>query len=65
MLPLQDNMVEYLAESGYRLGWLIDRHQRWVFVYRPQQDVQCLQGPSQISAEPELPGFVLNLTKVW
>lgn len=61
---LQDKMVEYLAEPGCRLGWLIDRHQRRVFVYRPQQDVECLQSPSQISAEPELPGFVLNLTKV-
>lgn len=63
--PLQDKMVEYLAEPGCRLGWLIDRHQRRVFVYRPQQEVDCLQNPSQVSAEPELPGFMLNLTKVW
>ena len=63
--PLQDKMVEYLAEPGCRLGWLIDRHQRRVFVYRSQRDVECLQSPSQICAEPELSGFMLNLTKVW
>ncbi len=63
--PLQEKMEEYLAEPGCRLGFLIDRKHYNVYVYRPGQNVVCLQKPDQVSAEPELPGFVLNLQRIW
>lgn len=63
--PLQEKMEEYLAEPGCRLGILIDRKNRDVYVYRPGQAAVCFQEPEQISAEPELPGFVLNLRRIW
>lgn len=63
--PLQDKMEEYIAEPGCRLGWLIDRKHRRIYVYRPGQSVDCIENPTTISAEPELPGFVLNLGKIW
>ena len=61
---LQAKMEEYSA-NGARLGWLIEPYQRQVYVYRPGAVVQCLENPETISGDPELPGFVLDLRKVW
>lgn len=57
-------MDEYL-ENGSRLGWLIDPENRHVHVYRPNSTVVAMQSVSQISADPELPGFVLDLEEIW
>ncbi len=65
LAPLQRKMEDYLAEPGCRLGWLIDRKHRRVYVYRPGQAVECLEGPEQVIAELELAGFVLQLGQVW
>lgn len=62
---LQRKMEEYMAEPGCRLFFLIDRKHKQVFVYRPNQPVECLKNPMQVSAEPELPGFTLKLKNVW
>ena len=63
---LQRKMQEYL-ENGVRLGWLIDPLDplRRVYVYRPNADVETLEGPVSLSGEPELPGFTLDLKQVW
>ncbi|WP_099238009.1 Uma2 family endonuclease [Synechococcus sp. BDU 130192] len=61
---LQAKMVEYL-ENGVSLAWLIDRQNRTVHVYRPQQLPQILENPETVSADPELPGFTLSLAKIW
>jgi Uma2 family endonuclease len=60
----QEKMQEYM-ENGCRLGWLINRKKREVEIYRPGQDVEILQSPQTISGEDVLPGFVLNLQKIW
>ncbi|MEG4959700.1 MULTISPECIES: Uma2 family endonuclease [unclassified Microcoleus] len=60
----QDKMQEYM-ENGCRLGWLINRKKREVEIYRPSQDVEVLQSPLTLSGENVLPGFVLNLQKIW
>jgi Uma2 family endonuclease len=60
----QEKMQEYL-ENGCRLGWLINRKKREVEIYRPGQDVEVLQTPLTLSGENVLPGFVLNLQKIW
>ena len=58
-------MEEYI-ENGVRLGWLIDSlgpSRRRVYVYRPGTDSGDSGAPRRhISGEPELPGFVLDLT---
>ena len=63
---VQAKMEEYIA-NGARLGWLIDpvdpRHR--VYVYRPDNPVEILEGPDNVSGDPELPGFVLDLKPVW
>ena len=62
---LQDKMAEYMEEPGVKLGWLIDRKQRKVYIYRPNISTECLENPDTVSGEKILPGFVLNMSKVW
>ncbi|MCW6048760.1 Uma2 family endonuclease [Lyngbya sp. CCAP 1446/10] len=64
MEPLREKMREYIA-NGARLGWLIDRKNQKVEIYRQNQDVEILNNPSTLSGENVLPGFVLDLTDVW
>ena len=61
---LQDKLQEYL-QNGALLGWLIDPPYRRVYVYRPGVPVKCLEKGNSISGDPELPGFVLDLSQVW
>jgi len=61
---LQDKMQEYL-DNGASLGWLIDRPDRVVYVYRRDRPVQVLENPETLSGDPELPGFTLGLEKIW
>jgi Uma2 family endonuclease len=61
---LQVKMAEYVT-NGAQLGWLIDPQERKVYVYRPDAEVICMENPSQLSGDPVLPGFVLDLAKVW
>lgn len=63
---LQAKMEEYLA-NGARLGWLIDpldpRHR--VYIYRPGVTVEVVEAPETLSGDPELPGFVLEMQRIW
>lgn len=61
---LQDKMQEYL-NHGARLGWLIDPANRVVYVYRPGEEVERLEAPTEILGETVLPGFGLKLATVW
>ena len=64
-LPIiQTKMAEYLT-NGARLGWLIDPQNRQVHIYRPNRPITILNTPTTISADPELPGFTLNLQTIW
>jgi Uma2 family endonuclease len=64
LTTLQAKMREYL-ENGARLGWLIDPQHRRVEIYRPGAGVEVLENPLELSGEDVLPGFVLNLPKLW
>jgi Uma2 family endonuclease len=59
-----DKMQEYL-DNGAQLGWLIDPLTRRVHVYLPQRPPEILEAPNTVSADPILPGFVLDLQKIW
>jgi Uma2 family endonuclease len=61
---IQDKMNEYM-KNGCQLGWLINRKRREVEIYRPEQEVEVLKCPQTLSGENTLPGFVLNLQKIW
>ena len=60
----QSKMQEY-QENGARLGWLINRKDRQVEVYRIGQPVEILQSPTTLSGEDVLPDFVLDLASIW
>jgi Uma2 family endonuclease len=60
----QAKMQEYI-DNGARLGWLIDPFSCVVYVYRPNQPVERLENPAAISGDPVLPGFVLDLQRIW
>ncbi|MBG1266912.1 Uma2 family endonuclease [Nostoc sp. WHI] len=62
---LKEKMEEYMNEPGIQLGWLIDRKQRKVYIYRPGLPQECLDNPATVSGELILPGFILNMSKVW
>jgi Uma2 family endonuclease len=64
LTTVQAKMQEYL-DNGARLGWLFDPSDRVVYVYRPSQAVERLEHPTTISGAPVLPGFVLDLQRVW
>jgi Uma2 family endonuclease len=53
--------VRELVRNGAQLGWLIDPRRRSVHVYRAGEAVQTLLAPISVSAEPLLPGFILDL----
>jgi Uma2 family endonuclease len=61
---LQEKMKEYL-ENGTQLGWLFDAKNKRVYVYRPNQSVECLETPSSISGEPVLSGFLFDPSEIW
>jgi Uma2 family endonuclease len=62
--PLKDKLQEYIA-NGVSLGWLIDRKNRKVYIYRPNSEVECLDNPATLSGESILPEFVLQLSTIW
>ncbi|HSL54593.1 MAG TPA: Uma2 family endonuclease [Pyrinomonadaceae bacterium] len=64
-LPALFNKMSEYIENGASLGWLIDPHKRQVYVYRPDHEVLLLNNPEMVSGDPLLPGFKLNLTKLW
>jgi Uma2 family endonuclease len=61
---LQAKMEEYI-ENGASLGWLIDAGKRRVYIYRPNAEVEMLEKVNEISGEPTLKGFTLNLKEIW
>ncbi|MGV0025888.1 Uma2 family endonuclease [Phormidesmis priestleyi] len=61
---LREKMQEYL-NNGVLLGWLLDSKTRQVEVYRSGQRVEVLDSPATLSGEDILPGFVLDLRKIW
>lgn len=61
---LKAKMNEYI-ENGSFLGWLIDPIERKVHIYTADGRVEILEDPTEISGDPILPGFRLNLAEVW
>lgn len=61
---VQQKMDEYMA-NGAQLGWMIDPYTKRVFIYRPDQPVECLENPESVAGDPILPGFHLNVREIW
>ncbi len=61
---LQNKMREYI-ENGVSLGWLIDPQNKRVYVYRPDFETKVLENQKELSGEPLLKSFLLNLQEIW
>jgi Uma2 family endonuclease len=61
---VRDKMREYM-DNGALMGWLIDPETRTVEIYEPGEEVEILYNPERVHGEPVLPGFVLDLQRVW
>lgn len=61
---LQAKMEEY-RDNGARLGWFIDPDAQRAFVYRPGPDIESLDSPAELTGHPDLPGFVVELKRIW
>jgi Uma2 family endonuclease len=57
-------MQKYL-DNGCRLGWLINCRTKTVEIYRPHMTVEIMTNPTMVGSEKVLPGFILNLAKIW
>jgi Uma2 family endonuclease len=64
LTTLQDKMQEYI-DNGALLGFLIDRKERTLHLYRPNQAPQIIENPVEVQGEPELPGFTLRMSQIW
>ncbi len=64
LTKFQAKMTEYI-ENGTSLGWLIDVKSKKVYVYQPNTQVQILKKPAEVSGEPYLQGFVLQMGEIW
>lgn len=60
----QEKVEEYLA-GGTLLAWIIDPFERRVHVFRAGHTIEVLEEPTEVSGDPELPGFVLDLRPIW
>jgi Uma2 family endonuclease len=61
---LMKKMEEYIA-NGAQLGWLIDPLERKVHIYRPGATAEVMDDAKQVSGEPLLKGFVLDVQALW
>ena len=58
-----EKMADWMA-NGCRLGWLIDLTNQITYIYRPNQEMQAIDGLGQLSGEDVLPGFTLDLANL-
>ena len=56
-------MGEYI-DNRAKLGFLLDRQNQRVEIYRPNQTLEILDTPQILSGEDILPGFILELPNI-
>ncbi len=61
---LRKKMRSYLA-NGARLAVLIDPQRRTVEIYAPGREPELLASPQSVSLGPVLPGFTLDLKRIF
>ena len=62
--PAQQKMLVY-QRVGVRMGLLIDPKRQRVEIYRLGQDLEILAAPKSIDCNEVMPGFILDLSRIW
>jgi Uma2 family endonuclease len=60
----RDKLKEYL-ENGVKLGWLINRKNKQIEIYRLGKEVEILDNPQTLSGGDILPDFILDIQWIW
>ena len=60
----QKKMRDY-QQVKVRVGLLIDPKKKRVEIYRPGQEVEILEAPTEIDCNEVMPGFILDLSRIW
>jgi Uma2 family endonuclease len=60
-LPITRKKMQEYIDNGAKLGWLLNRKNQQVEIYRPDQPVEILQSPTSLSGEDVLSGLILEL----
>jgi Uma2 family endonuclease len=62
--PIQRKMTTY-QRVGVRMGLLIDPKKKRAEIYRPGQEVEILETPKSIDCNEVMPGFILDMSRIW
>jgi Uma2 family endonuclease len=62
--PTQQKMIVY-QQVGVSMGLLIDPQKKRVEIYRPGQEPQILEAPMSIDCNEVMPGFTLDMSRIW
>ncbi|WP_309736935.1 Uma2 family endonuclease [Chamaesiphon sp. OTE_75_metabat_556] len=62
--PTQQKMLVY-QRVGVRMGLLINPQNKQVEIYRPGQAVEILAAPQSIDCNEVMPGFILDMSRIW
>jgi Uma2 family endonuclease len=62
--PTQQKMMVY-RQVGVRMGLLIDPQKKRVEIYRLGQESEILEAPSSIDCNEVMPGFILDMSRIW
>jgi Uma2 family endonuclease len=62
--PTQKKMLVY-QRVGVRMGLLINPQQQQVEIYRSGQAVEILEAPQSIDCNEVMPGFILDMSRIW
>jgi len=64
LTDLQSKMEEWI-EGGCKLGWLLDIENLQFFIYKPESEIQVLQGRTVLlTGEDVLPEFTLSIEEL-
>jgi Uma2 family endonuclease len=64
LVPLQKKMIEY-RRLGVKLGLLINPKDKQVEIYRPGQEPEILESPTEIDCGEVMPGFILSMSRIF
>ena len=62
--PTQKKMMVY-QRVGVRMALLIDPKKKRVEIYRPGQEPEILEAPTSIDCNEVMPGFILDMSRIW
>ncbi len=60
----QQKMRDY-QQVSVRMGLLIDPKKKRVEIYRPGKELEILEAPKSIDCNEVMPGFILDMSRIW